>query len=452
MDQVVLYGLVLVGLAWVFGFGYFSFISSREGEKRATRVSLSLAVAGALAFLLASLLPAAVRLILLGALGMAGLAALILFFAPLGSVPEGRDTPQSRFDERDVMFARWRLQPGSPEYEAYYAMRPENKASDDRTRARPGLYNAASRVANEYLFASPKASFDLTEALRDAVDGLVSDQRHELPPQEMTAYLKGLALYYGALEIGVTALQPYHVYSHVGRGSGVYGEPIPLDHRYALALTVEMDFGMVGAAPRPQISMESARQYVDAARVAVQLAGVIRYLGYSARAHIDGNYRVICPLVARDAGLGEIGRMGLLMTPRQGPRVRLAVVTTGVELVPDAREADLAVIDFCRICKKCAESCPSKSIPFDDRQEIDGALRWRINSDTCFNYWNTIGTDCGRCMAVCPYSHPDTLAHNFVRWGNGRSGAFRRAALLMDDLFYGKRPAQRDAPDWTRVP
>ena len=51
----------------------------------------------------------------------------------------------------------------------------------------------------------------------------------------------------------------------------------------------------------------------------VQLAAAIRDLGYPARAHIDGNYRVIAPLVARDAGLGEIGRMGLLMTPRWVP-------------------------------------------------------------------------------------------------------------------------------------
>ncbi|MBN1148418.1 MAG: 4Fe-4S dicluster domain-containing protein [Anaerolineales bacterium] len=452
MSQLALYGFRLVGLAWLIAFGYFGFVSLAEGEKRAARISAGLALAGGAIFLLASWLPAGARLVLFGVLILAGLAAAILFYAPVGQLPQEKDRPRSRFDERDVMFARWRLQPGTPEYEAYYAMRPENKASDDRTRARPGLYNPASRIANPYLFASPKSSFDLTEALREAVDGPISKQRHELPPEKLTAYLKRLAYYYGALQVGVTALEPYHVYSHIGRGSGVYGEPIPLDHRYALAFTVEMDFEMVGCAPRPQTLMESARQYVDAARLAVQLAGAIRWLGYSARAHIDGNYRLICPLVARDAGLGEIGRIGLLITPRQGPRVRLAVVTTDAKLIPDARKPDPAVIDFCRACKKCAENCPSQSIPFDERQEIDGALRWRIDSDACFHYWNVIGTDCGRCMAVCPFSHPDSLPHNIVRWGIGRSGAFRRAALRMDDLFYGKKPSQREAPGWTQVP
>ena len=92
---------------------------------------------------------------------------------------------------------------------------------------------------------------------------------------------------------------------------------------------------------------------------------MIRSLGYPARAHIDANYRVVCPLVARDAGLGEIGRMGLLMTPGPGPRVRLAVVTTDVPLVSDERLRDDSMIDFCTRCKKCAEVCQPDAISFD---------------------------------------------------------------------------------------
>ena len=175
---------------------------------------------------------------------------------------------------------------------------------------------------------------------------------------------------------------------------------------------------------------------------------MIRGLGYPARAHIDGNYRVVAPLVARDAGLGEIGRMGLLMTPELGPRVRLGVVTTDLRLVPDPRREDPSALDFCRVCKKCAENCPSRSIPLGDREAIDGALRWRIDADTCFRYWNLTGTDCGRCMAVCPYSHPDNALHNLVRWTIRCSGAARRAALWLDDVVYGDRPTSRPAPDW----
>jgi ferredoxin len=398
------------------------------------------------------LLPVWGRFLIIAGLALFIILAILLFFMPFGRVEPGRDTPQNRFDERDIMFARARLEPGTWQYQAYYEMRPQNKVVDDRTRARPGLLSPEAKLANPFQFASVTGSFDLTDALRHAVDGPVADGRQALSKSKLSAYIKNLAKFYGALDFGVTELKPYHVYSHIGRGSGEYGAPIELDHPYAIAFTVEMDFEMVATSPSPPTSMETGKQYVEAACVAVQLASALRALGYQGRAHIDGNYRVIAPLVGRDAGLGEIGRMGLLMTPRQGPRVRLGVVTTDAELILDGRSPDSSVIDFCRVCRKCAENCPTRSIPMADRQEIDGALRWRINSETCFEYWNVVGTDCARCMAVCPYSHPDSPPHNLVRWGIAHSGAFRRTAVWLDDLFYGKKPPTRRPPKWARIP
>lgn len=436
MEIVTNVGLIVLGLIMLSAFGTFGLVSVWEGERHAARLAFGAALLISLPFFLVTLLPVSAKLVILGVILAGAIVGVILFLLPVGHVERGNDVPQQRFDERDVMFARARLVPGSPEYIAYYAMRPENKSGDDKTRSLPGLLSITASKADPLAFASAKASFSLTEAVREEVDGPVAPARSEFMVAQVTAYVKGLARYYGAYTVGITELQPYHIYSHIGRGSGKYGDPINLDHRYAIAFTVEMDHAIMGVAPEAPVVMESARQYVEAARVALQLGYFIRSLGYPARAHIDGNYRVIAPLVARDAGLGEIGRMGLLMTPGLGPRVRLGAVTTSLPLVPDRRIDDTSMLDFCRICLKCAENCPSRSIPFGDRQEIDGALRWRINSDTCFRYWNLTGTDCGRCMAVCPYSHPNNLAHNLVRWAIQRSGLARRVALWMDDLFY----------------
>ena len=178
--------------------------------------------------------------------------------------------------------------------------------------------------------------------------------------------------------------------------------------------------------------------------MAVQLADLIKRLGFQARAHIDGNYRVICPLVARDAGLGELGRMGLLMTPRLGPRVRIAVVTTDLPLETDSPFSDPTTVAFCMDCMKCARSCPSRAISFTDPEaDEEGVVRWTIDSEACFTLWAKLGTDCARCMAVCPYSHPDNAVHGLARRAARRSGIARRALLELDDLFYGRRPGPR---------
>lgn len=444
MPLITLIFWILAGASLLF-LGGFTLVSMREGEKRAAAITAILTIIITGFFLLAGFLPAPFQTFIL--FFMAGILILgvILFSLPAEPVKRLRDVSSKRFDERDIMFARARLQPGSANYASYYSMRPENESSDTLFRAQPGLLSPRARYADPVIFALPDASFTLTEAMHVMVDGDPAPEVVCLPENPArTELVKRLARYFGALEVGVTRLKPEHIYSHTGRGSGEYGSPIVLNHKFAIAFTVEMDYEIMGSAPHAPVVMESARQYVEAGRVAVQLAHTIRSWGYPARAHMDGDYRVICPLVARDAGLGEIGRMGLLMTPRIGPRVRVAVVTTDLELIPNEDAPNTSMINFCTLCGKCAENCPPKAISFDDRVEIDGALRWKINSDLCFRYWTAVGTDCGRCMNVCPYSHPDTFYHNLVRWGNGRSGLFRRMALRMDDLFYGKHPRPRE--------
>ncbi len=435
--------LVIAGVIILSGAG-FALLSLYEKERLAARKTSLVTLFGSGLVLSGLALEGASQWILISVIGLILLAGGVAFFLPVGKVEPELRQPAHQVDEREIIFARARLEPGTETYQQYYASHPEHKKPDDHSRTQPGLLNPDARFIDPLHSAAAAGSFTLTEALREAVDGPLGSIPHSGTPEELTQTVKKLAHYYGALDCGIAALKPGHIYSHIGRGTGTYGDPIKLDHSFAIAFTVEMDLEMTAAAPHGPITMESARQYVESARIAVPLAAAIRELGYPARAHIDGNYRVVAPLVARDAGLGEIGRMGLLMTPRQGPRVRVGVVTTSLPLVPDDYRPDLSTLDFCQICEKCSQNCPSQSIPYGDREISNGVLRWKIDPESCYHYWTVIGTDCGRCLAVCPFSHPDNWAHNLVRWGIRRSGTFRRAALLLDDFFYGKKPPARN--------
>ncbi len=443
--------LAVTGLLLTSGFAAFALTSLREGHTRAARRAVWFALASLVTFTLLLFAPTLAQQIAAAVLALTALLSLVLFFLPKGKPVQPSPPPTRRVDERTIIFARARLQPSTARYNEYYRDHPEHQAPDDAFRANPGLLALGAVHHDPLLSGSPVGGFFLTESLRDAVDGPVAPGKVTRPPEQMTRFIKRLATYHGAHDVGVCALQPYHIYSHIGRGSGTYGAPVALDHAYAIAFTVEMAHEMVNTGPRTPAVMESARQYAQSGTIAVILAAAIRALGYSARAPIDGNYRVIAPLVAKDAGLGEIGRMILLMTPRLGPRVRLAVVTTDLPLVPDAPAHSPAMLDFCSICKKCAEVCPAQAIPLCERQAYpDGTLRWKIDPEKCYTYWTQIGTDCGRCMAVCPYAHADTPLHNLIRLGVSRSANFRRAAIALDDLFYGHKPKPHALPDWLK--
>ncbi len=438
--------ICFAGIFWVLFFLWVSGVSLHEREGRAARMSLLLALGGGALFLLPVLLsPGSVWVIILFVI-LTG--ALFLFFLPPVVRRDLTDPdPAVRIDERDIMFSRRLLMPGSPRYEEYYARHPEKKEVDDRFREKPGLLSRDALYFDPLTFPAADAYFSTIEYLAAGIDGKPRQERTKMDPEKITRYLKDMVAYLGAVSSGVTEMRPYHYYHTRGRDHN-YGEPVIPGHRFGFVFTVEMDREMINTGPRGPTVMESARQYLEAARIAVAVAVYLRELGYEARAHIDAHYEVVCPLVARDAGLGEIGRMGLLMTPEKGPRVRIGVVTTNMELVPDQTRKDLAMIDFCYRCKKCAINCPAQAISHDPPAVIDGVKRWQIDQEACYTYWTITGTDCGRCVAVCPFSHPGNLFHNLVRWGIHHSWLINRLALPMDELFYGKRPAWGKIPRW----
>jgi len=449
MTFLTVLSLFLAALVLLF-FGGFALTSLREREPRAALVASLFTLLTTAIFLLAAFSSPLLQIWILGLSAAILILFILTFLLPFGRVDHKLEQTSTPIDERRVVFSRNELQPGSQAYTDYYQQNPQDLPKDDLWRANPGLLSPYADFAEPYSFAAATASFDLLKLLAKAADGPVASKKQALAPAAASAYIKSLAKYYGALEVGICPLNPNYVYTHHGRGPDPYGQPIDLNHHYAIAMTFEMKADMIASNPRPPGIMETGHEYLESARTALQLAAAIRNLGYPAQAHFEGNYQVIAPPIACDAGLGELGRMSLLMTPRLGPRVRLAVVTTDLPLQPDQPTLDSSVIDFCRICKKCARTCPSQAISFEDRQVSNGALRWRINPEACYTYWTQTGTDCGRCMSVCPYAHADSVYHHIIRWGIRKSGFFRRAALLMDDLFYGKNPLPHPAPAWTK--
>ena len=367
----------------------------------------------------------------------------------------------NRFDERMHVFARNRsLRPGSEQYKQFYQKYPKLEGLDAARRQKggpighPGTIDSPHGNAN---VAATLASLNIPHYL--STPEKVKPQPHphlkakkiELSPQEATERIKGYTRHLGAGLVGIAELNPLWTYSRRGEifheNWEDWGKEIALDHKFAIIFTEEMTLDMVGAGPHTPTTLESMRDYAQGAHISVQLTAFIANLGYPATANHLRHYECLMVPLAVDAGLGELGRLGYLITKEYGPRVRLGAVTTSLPLIAD-KPVDIGVEDFCSICKKCAHCCPSSSIPADNQTVVNGALRWKLNDETCFEYWGKVGTDCNVCMRVCPWSHARTFPHRLIVALVSRNALARRLFNLMDDIFYGKNPKAKPLDNW----
>ncbi len=352
-----------------------------------------------------------------------------------------------QFDERDNVFAREDLKPGTPEYEEMYRRHPQWKACDDHIRSLPGL-GAYVSAADMAMFNAPSWLMERIGA-PDIVDGQPAPERVEITPERATMKVKSLARRLGSDLVGISLMNPAYAYSHRGRmiyPEEPWGEKITVGHRYAVSLGFREDLDLVRTGPYHGEMMETGLVYLRSAVTSVALAGYIRMLGYSARAHHFRNYQLLPVPLAVEAGLGELGRCGFLLTREFGNCLRLSTVTTDLPLICD-RPVDIGVDDFCNRCKLCAEVCPSQAISKGGKVNVRGVMKWQIDPVKCLSYWNRVGTDCGVCIGSCPWTEPDNTFHRTAAKVASKSKWSRIFLLWIYPIIYGKyRP--KTLPDW----
>lgn len=309
-----------------------------------------------------------------------------------------------RFDERDTLFSRVRLTPDTSVYHNYYKRRPENKEIDEEFRSiEPGKFS-------DKLPEAPmvEATFGLISQLRSLVKGYPEEYRYsgeEKPgPVELTEYLKKQAERYAVVLADSVEMEERFYYSVRGRGES-YGEPVDTMLPRGFVCAVQMDRDEISTAPGIGEAAEVAGSYLRVAVPALVIAAYLRSLGYEARAHIDGETELVMPPVAEKAGFGKIGRHGLLVSKTYGSLLRLSVVTTDAPLFITETSPDSFPLEkACESCRRCADFCPSNAVPGGSiLSNWEEAVR-SVDHEACFRMWKKFGTDCGVCLAVCPYN------------------------------------------------
>lgn len=292
----------------------------------------------------------------------------------------------------------------------------------------------------------------LTNVINRSTNGKVNPRKISVDdPAAMARHIKAVALYMGADAVGIAKTHPAFLYAP---GGGRYVQDGSARDEYQTyspeELARKFPFIIQATTAWDYNKLQAHRHHIgDAAYHVSQMKGVlilkalegyIKELGYTA---LRG---VVTPQAAGVAGgIGELGRNGLVINKNFGARIHMPdPILTDLPLVAD-EPVDIGVDDFCKICRKCANTCPTNSIPFGDKVVFNGVEKYKINWLTCYKlrpyvheYWGS----CLTCAAVCPFTKPDVWWHSLATWALHTCPYFARPALVralkwIDDRFWG---------------
>ncbi|MFW9770088.1 MAG: 4Fe-4S binding protein [Candidatus Thorarchaeota archaeon] len=230
--------------------------------------------------------------------------------------------------------------------------------------------------------------------LKKAVKSL-PDNPAKAPSESSPEFLDRLVEYarsVGVDSIGFSKLRREEIFQEQG-----------ILHENAIVLTQEMDWEKIEAAPSRPTMVMIMRTYNTLGIAANKIAEYLRAHGFSAQAgHPLGGLALYVPLALR-AGLGWVGRNGLLITPEFGPRVRIAAVYTNIENLPFAEiNVHSWISDYCSTCGLCIRKCPAGAIQDEPITHDSGRMTF-VTLDKCFPYFAEY-YGCSICIKVCPFN------------------------------------------------
>ena len=349
-------------------------------------------------------------------------------------------------------------------------------------KGRPGfdvtawsLDAAADSLLNHMEFSKNQADKGATAWKTELEPAPIS--RQKIPPKEASQIVRKAARLLGADQVGLAELDRRWVYSHYfdsetkmdypikfsdDPGYEQYNQPIrledgtrviPKEMQYVVVLLHEWGKDVEGTEYAPTLLTEglSTLAYARMAPTLWMLAEFIRGLGYNAIP--AANDTALSIPLAVDAGLGQLGRHGLLINPKVGARCRISKIITDLPLEP-AGAVDSGITEFCNACLKCVPKCGTSAITNGDRsfEPIDesnarGVLSWKVDAKKCMTFQNRVGSTCSTCVRRCSWTKSPRTIYAIPRFfiRNFRWRWLNKSWIWLDDMLgYGKYDKRTD--------
>ncbi|MDQ7903883.1 reductive dehalogenase domain-containing protein [Phytohabitans sp. ZYX-F-186] len=252
-----------------------------------------------------------------------------------------------------------------------------------------GVHSPTGRMWVSLLSTSPRVQRAARRRAFFARTAKPAKKEAAADPAALTAALRAEAARLGLSAIGVTHYdKKYNFAEYYGLN---VGDTI-------IVGILEQNYDSTQTAPSIRAEKAALTTYAELEDRMRLLATWIHAQGYKARPEGFVGESMNIPYAVQ-AGLGQLGLNGQLLSPHAGSRARLHVMSTDAPFVHD-EPVDYGIEGICDNCQICVRRCPPGAIPAA-RKDSRGVMKAKLNTKRCLPVMGkTAG--CSVCMKVCP--------------------------------------------------
>ena len=255
-----------------------------------------------------------------------------------------------------------------------------------------GLWARSRAVLTKEAYDDRQIHDRLSKPIVEAAKGTgeIEPTVESVPGKDVTQEIRQKAGELGFGEVGITKFDLRYVYKSKRNW---------VKFPHAICLAYEQEYEPTQTAPSLEAEGPHFGTYRIMGAVALDLADYIRSLGYHAQVHSpNDNSAPYIPMFV-EAGLGQLGANGQLLSPHFGSRARLMVITTDAVVTYD-QPIDYGIHAFCSICQVCVNRCPGRALM---REKVwwRGIQKHKLIYRRCRPVMARY-EGCAVCMKVCP--------------------------------------------------
>ncbi|WP_409199001.1 4Fe-4S binding protein [Methanobrevibacter acididurans] len=161
----------------------------------------------------------------------------------------------------------------------------------------------------------------------------------------------------------------------------------------AIVLTMEMYDKILSTNPGSLAKSFNDELYENFGNLTYEVSDFLRLNGFETFVAPPNGDIINFSKLGERAGLGCVGKSGLLISPSFGPKEKISAILVNISNLPIEKSNNYSWIrEYCNFCGKCVKACPHNAL-IKNKDFVD------LDSSSCVG----CSEACTECIKVCPF-------------------------------------------------